>query len=256
MKPFRLGSTSYVYPADLVENARQLAGVVDDIQLILFDSEKYGTNFPTPDVVARLNEIAWASRLSYTVHLPRDADLGSIVAFDQNRRAIDATRLLEPRAYVTHLDGRRLVSDRSPAAIAEWQASQAASLQQVIDWVGDAARVCVENVEGWDPAYFADIVIAARVSRCIDIGHLWKEGCDPIPHLITHLPQTRVIHLHGLGATDHQSLSHMRDAQLFPVIKTLLDQNYRGVLTLEVFGMDDFFTSRDAVLRAMESLLQ
>ena len=256
MKPFRLGSTSYVYPTDLVGNARQLAGVVDDIQLVLFDSEKYGTNFPTPDVVSELNEIAWANELTFTVHLPKDANLGSGIAFDQNRRAIDATRLLQPGAYVTHLDGRRLLADSSPGSVAEWQAAQAETLQQVIDWVGDAARVCVENVEGWNPAYFADLVIAAKVSRCIDIGHLWKEGCDPILHLVTHLPQTRVIHLHGLGTADHQSLSHMRDEQLFPVIKTLLDQNYRGVLTLEVFGIDDFFTSRQAVLRAIESLTQ
>jgi len=39
MRKFRLGSTSYVYPADLVTNARQLAGRVDDIELVLFETE-------------------------------------------------------------------------------------------------------------------------------------------------------------------------------------------------------------------------
>lgn len=256
MKPFRLGSTSYVYPADLVENARQLAGIVDDIQLILFDNSQYGTNFPTSDVIKHLNEIAWTNQLTYTVHLPRDANLGDLRAFDQNRRAIDATRALNPTGYVTHLDGKVLLEDKSPQAVAAWQAVQSETLRQVIGWVGDPALVCVENVEGWDPEYFADVVVESGVSRCIDIGHLWKEGCDPILHLEKHLAKTRVIHLHGIGTNDHQSLSHMRDEQLFPVIKTLITHNYRGVVTLEVFGQQDFFTSSDTLLHAINSVVQ
>jgi len=41
----RLGSTSYIYPADLLTNTRQLAGVVQDIELVLFELPNGESNF-------------------------------------------------------------------------------------------------------------------------------------------------------------------------------------------------------------------
>lgn len=251
-KSFRLGSTSFVYSADLVTNARRLAGRVDDIELVLFDAENFGSNFPTRAARAELNKIADENALTFTVHLPRDMNAHDEQACDQNRRAIDATRDLYPYAYIAHLDGRALMRDASAAKVARWRADAARALAQVIAWVGDAARVCVENVEAWDPAHFQNIVAAARASRCIDIGHFWLNQCDPLPHLAAHLPQTRVIHLHGVGARDHSALTHQAQAQLVAVLETLRRENYRGVVTLEVFGETDFFTSLETLARALE----
>jgi hypothetical protein len=38
--PYRLGSTSYVWPAGLVPNVRRLGPLVDDVELVLFDLEE------------------------------------------------------------------------------------------------------------------------------------------------------------------------------------------------------------------------
>lgn len=254
MMPFRLGATCFIYEADLVTNARQLAPFADDIELVLYETEQWGTNFPSPAQVAELDTVARDNHLTYTVHLPLDLKLGDARAFDQARRAIEVTRALGPFGYVMHLDGSPLVSDASAAALSRWQAEAVQILAHVTGWVGDAARVCVENVEVWNPDFFAEVVAQAQVSRCIDIGHLWKEGCDPVPHLVQHLPHTRIVHLHGLGTRDHQSLTHMRDPELFPVVETLLQSDFRGVVTLEVFGPDDFFTSRECLVRAIEQI--
>ncbi len=254
MRKFRLGSTSYVYPADLVTNARRLAGRVDDIELVLFETENFGSNFPTRDTLVELNEIAGENGLTFTVHLPRDVNLNDELSYAQNRRAVDATRALHPYAYVMHLDGRALMRDTSAANVARWHTQARRALEQVIAWVGDAARVCVENVEAWDPAYFQEMVAELRASRCIDIGHFWVNQCDPLPHLVTHLPQTRVIHLHGVDARDHSALTHQPQAQLAAVLETLRRQNYRGVVTLEVFGESDFFTSLETLERALEKI--
>lgn len=251
-KSFRLGSTSFVYPADLVTNARRLAGRVDDIELVLFEAENFGSNFPTRDTLAALNKIADENALTFTVHLPRDMNLHDEQACDQNRRAIDATRGLYPYAYIAHLDGRALMRDTSAARVARWRAEAGRALAQVIAWVGDAARVCVENVEAWDPAYFQEIVVELRASRCIDIGHFWLNQCDPLPHLAAHLPQTRVIHLHGVGARDHSALTRQSQAQLAAALAALRRENYRGVVTLEVFGETDFFTSLETLERVLE----
>lgn len=248
MLPFRLGTTCFVYQDDLVANARQLAGAADDIEIILYDTEKWGTNFPSAEQVTELAAIARSNELTYTLHLPLDLKLGDARALDQARRAIDVTRALNPFGYVMHLDGRGLSQDTFDS----WQTDARQVLAQVKEWVGDPVRICVENVEGWNPDFLTDVVSQAGVSRCIDIGHLWKEHSDPLAHLSEHLAHTRVIHLHGLvDGRDHNSLAQTPDAQLLPIIEMLLKQNYRGVITLEMFSPEAFLNSRAAVLRAV-----
>jgi len=249
-KKFRLGATSYVFETDLVGNAQRLAGIVDDMELVLFESETHGTNFPDADTVARLNELAAKHQLTYTAHLPHDVNLNHALWRARNERAIAATRALKPFAYIVHLDGRALMQNASAENSARWQTDAARALSEIIAQVGDAARVCVENVEAWNPDYFADLVEQSNAARCIDVGHLWLNQRDPLRELQTHLPRTRVIHLHGVAARDHVSLTHTPFEQLQRVMDYLQEKNFDGVATLEVFGESDFFTSRAAALRA------
>lgn len=251
-KPFRLGATSYVFETDLIGNAQRLAGSADDMELVLFESEMHGSNFPDDDTVARLNDLAAKHDMTYTVHLPHDVNLQNAVWRERNRRAIELTRALHPFAYVMHLDGRPLMSDASDESVARWQRDAELALHEVLTQVGDTARMCVENVEAWDPAHFSDIVERCNTARCIDIGHFWLNECDPLPELATHLLRTRVIHLHGVDARDHVSLAHTPDAELRRVVNTLRQAHFSGVVTLEVFGESDFFTSRAVLRRAWE----
>ena len=39
--PFRLGTTSYIIPDDILPNVCYLAGKVKDIELLLFDNDEY-----------------------------------------------------------------------------------------------------------------------------------------------------------------------------------------------------------------------
>ena len=253
-KNFRLGATSYVFETDLVGNARQLAGIADDMELVLFETKTHGSNFPDADAIARLNEIAAKYDLSYTIHLPQDVNLHNAVWRDQNARAIECTRALNPYAYVMHLDGRALMRDASAKNIARWQADAERALREIIALVGDAARVCVENVEAWNPAYFSGMVERLQTARCIDIGHLWLNQCDPQDELDAHLARTRVIHLHGVAERDHAALTHMRAEQVGRVLQMLTQNNFDRVVTLEVFGESDFFNSRAFLLRALEQM--
>ncbi len=247
---FRIGSTSYVYPDDILPNVRQLAGVVDDVELVLFEVDDYGTNLPTAAAIAELNTLANANDLTFTVHLPLDLLFGDANSFDKARRAIEATRALNPFAFVMHLDGRVLLDQPPAEVIARWQGQASRAVAQIVEWVGDAPRVCVENVEAWDPAHFRDLVARAGASRCVDVGHLWLQGSDPVVHLAENLPRTHVIHLHGIGSRDHQSLRHVQPEALQAVVDTLLRADYGGVVTLEVFGQDSFFSSLE-VLQSM-----
>src|SRR5512138_1637445 len=74
--PFRLGTTSYIIPADILPNARYLAGKVRDIELILFEVDDGPNNLPSPEVIDELTHIAQQHDMTYTVHLPLDLKLG------------------------------------------------------------------------------------------------------------------------------------------------------------------------------------
>lgn len=236
----RLGTTSYIIPADILPNAEWLAGRVDDIELVLFQVDSDGGNLPDAATVARLAELGAAHDLSYTVHLPLDLRLaadGSAASASLHAAELvfAATAPLDPLAYVLHLDATDL---GDPTA---WRQRARRSLELAGELCGDPTRLAVENLERWDPAHFAPLFDELPISRCVDVGHLWLEGHDPLPYLDAWLPRARVVHLHGIGERDHQSLALMPPERLRPVVERLLD--FDGVVTLEVFGQEDFESS-------------
>jgi len=254
--PFRLGTTSYIWPDDILPNVVQLAPLVDDVELVLFESDEYGSNLPGEAVMAELRGLAQAHDLTYTVHLPLDLRLAEDnslrhPSLEKARLVIERTRMLDPFAYVVHLDGKTIEHCVDANALARWQSQAARSLEHVVGWAGDARRVCVENLENYDPAALTLALESIPVSRCVDVGHFWLRGRDPLPHLREWQARTRVVHLHGVGERDHQSLALIPPDALDPVVAHLLD-NMRGVVTLEVFGVDDFFSSQSALIAAVE----
>jgi sugar phosphate isomerase/epimerase len=246
--PFRVGSTSYVYPDDILPNVRRLAadGDVDDIELILFEVDDGATNLPDLRTIDALCALAAQHRLTYSVHLPLDLTLAANGSAQHQslvkaERVIRLTQPLAPSAYVFHLDGQGV---EAPA----WIDRALRALEIVISWIGDPSLLAVENLETWSPHYLDPILARLPISRATDIGHLWKTHVDPLSVLEHWLPRTRVIHLHGIGERDHKSLALMPPEQIDPVIAALMAQPYCGVLTLEVFDTADFFSSRAALL--------
>lgn len=253
--PFRIGTTSYIVPADLLANARFLVDKVQDMQLVLFDVPGGPNNLPDAPTVTALAQLATEHAFTYTVHLLSDLswEHGKHPSLAQARQVIELTQALKPWAYVLHLDGKAVrAPDTQPGSLQQWQADSVRALERVATWVGDPALLVVENLEGYPPDFVQPVVQRTLVSRCVDVGHLWLDGVDPLPHVKSAWPRTRVIHLHGLAERDHASLAHMSPAQLDPVIAVLLQEQYTGVLTLEVFGEQDFGSSLTALAASIE----
>jgi len=244
--PLRIGSTSYVFPAEILPNVRQLAPLVDDVELVLFEIDELN-NLPSPDIVAELNELASAYNLSYTVHLPLDLRLAANEgrkhsSLEKARHVIQSTRDLKPWAYVVHLDGTELLATSNPGTLACWREEALPSLEMLGQEAGDLQRLAIENLENYDPAAFLPLLDRLPVSLCVDVGHFLRQKVNPMPYLRTHLSRTKVIHLHGIGDEGaHGGLELLPDGLLRQILDLLVTASYQGVLTLEVFTETQFF---------------
>jgi len=246
---FKIGTTSYIYPADILVNVKKLAGRVRDIELVLFEFEE-ASNFPDKAVIDELVDVSDRYGISYTIHLPLDLALaGEKPDIEKAIRVIGLTRRLNPEGYIVHLDGggQRDVSARLETSVD--------SLKALAGAVDSCSLLCVENLESQSQEFTDSVLDAMPVSTCADVGHLWKRGEDPAPVLAKRLDRTRIVHLHGLQGRDHRSLSFAEPIDLDPVVEFLL-LNYQGILTLEVFSEIDFNESLEALRASAARVLQ
>ncbi|HQC65001.1 MAG TPA: hypothetical protein PK459_07885, partial [Anaerolineaceae bacterium] len=91
---FRIGTTSYIIPDDIIPNVRYLGGKTDDIELVLFEVDDGPSNLLTPAQQAALASLAQQNGMTYTVHLPLDLNLAEDanlrdVSFIKAKKAID-----------------------------------------------------------------------------------------------------------------------------------------------------------------------
>ena len=250
--PFWLGTTSYIIPDDILPNARYLAGKVRDIELILFEVDDGQNNLPSAEAIDELSKIASQHDMTFTVHLPLDLKLGDNGSTqDQSlikaKRVIDCTRGLNPWAYVLHLDGKSVRTSTDAVVIKQWQANSVRALDIVSGWAGGVEKLAVENLETYPLDFIQPVLDRIPVSRCVDIGHLWLDGHDPISYLQAALPRVRVIHIHGLAERDHRSLACMPQEKVRAVWDELVRVQYSGVLTLEIFSEEDFISSLEVI---------
>jgi sugar phosphate isomerase/epimerase len=251
--PFRLGTTSYIISADILANVVFLADKVDDIELVLFESDEIA-NLPDAATVTRLKELAACFDLTYTVHLPLDAWLGhedpSVRkrSVDKCLRIIERMAPLDPFAYILHLHGDKQGKVPSPD-MERWIDGHRRSVERLLQDV-DAQELCVETLD-YPYSVIEDIVSDYKLSVCLDFGHLLLYGYAWEDYLDRYLAQTRVIHLHGVeGENDHRSLTFVPAVLLGTLMDRLGDKplNLR-VLTMEIFDERAFYRSLDVLNR-------
>jgi sugar phosphate isomerase/epimerase len=244
--PFRLGCTSYVYPADILPNVRKMAPIVDDIELVLFESEP-ASNLPGRKVISALAELAGQYGLTYTIHFPIDQKAASPrrderVRFqEQALKIMDLTHALAPFAYILHLEGIREGAGQEYRKA--WKAGAMETCEEIARFLGpDRSLVAVENL-GYPIEWHGDIVRQYGFSFCLDLGHLWLYRQDWETVLDSYLKDTRVIHLHGVSrGGDHLSLEQNSQDILTRLVREYLPL-FSNVVTLEVFSEEATFGS-------------
>ena len=239
----RVGAPSCVRPVGTLENAVLLARQVQDVELVFWDCPE-GCNLPGTEEVSGLRRLGEEAGLSYTVHLPSEARLGSaseaerLGALDQCLRWMDLCRPLEPFAWVLHLcgDERGRIPSRDGA---RWQDRCSRSLEALCAAAERPRDLCAETLD-YDFAWAGELVEEHGLGVCLDVGHLVAGGWDVEASLKRWLDRTKVLHLHGVRrGEDHVSLSWLAP-EVRRQVWSALDRDPRPrVGTLEVFTPED-----------------
>ncbi len=256
--PFFLGATSYIIPADILPNLVHLQNRVDDVELVLFESDEF-SNMPSSDDIAGMARLKADTGLSYTVHLPLDIRLGSgneaerVASVGKCLRTIEKMSAVDPFAWILHLHGDRR-GDPPSDDLDRWHHQNRRSLNELLKKGPAPRQVCIETLD-YDFEQVADLVEAFDLSVCLDVGHLLVARRDVSAYLARWLDRARVFHIHGVDPSgkDHCDLSHFPETvlQRLAALLASLPSGQRRVVTMEVFGEQDFERSMQVVAQAL-----
>ena len=250
--PFRFGTSSYIIPADIIPNVEYLKEKVDDIELVLFESDEF-SNLPSLADLQRLKELANEWSLTYSVHLPLDVYLGHIDREERERsvgkclRIIELTRDLPKSAYVMHFEAGAGVDINGFSADEQQRFSEALrdSLVMLLNGTDEPASFfCAENLN-YPFELVWPVVEEFGLSVALDVGHLEYYGFPTADYLKCYLPKAKVLHVHGtVEGKDHNSLSFLKQEVLELLMVELARQPLASrVFTMEIFSEADFTSS-------------
>jgi sugar phosphate isomerase/epimerase len=239
--PFKLATTSYIYPDEIVPNVAKLAPYFDEIELVLFEGEGQGS-IPNKVQINNLIKLSHLYQLGFNVHLPIDIFLGdesdeirskgvSIV-----KKVIERTLPLNPSVYILHLDLRNKTG-QNQTGVGIWQRRIGRSIKEMAGYGIELNRISIETL-GYPFEWIEAVVKEFGFSICLDIGHILFYGQDLQSYLDSYLPNTSIIHLHGFqNGIDHLGIDRLPESPLKLILSSL--RNYRGIVSLEVFSMED-----------------
>jgi sugar phosphate isomerase/epimerase len=246
--PFRLGTTSYIVPADILTNVKLLAERVDDIELVLFDSDEI-SNIPDAELVRAFRDISAENGNTYTVHLPLDIQLGSSnedersKSVDKCLRVMDRLSPADPFAYIVHFHGDRR-GNKPSNNVAQWQANLEKSIKRLLQSNVDSGDLCVETLD-YSYEFIDKLVYDYDLSICLDVGHILLNAHSLEDYLDHYMKKIRVIHLHGISdGIDHKDISFLDSDCLLTLISRICENKAEArVVTLEVFSEKELVKS-------------
>jgi len=242
--PFRLGTTSYVYPADILPNVERLAGKVDDIQLLLFEGEF--SNLPSPKVISELKRLGELHDLTYTIHFPINFKLGDPneqlrqKAVESHKYIIELTKEIA-QTFVIHAEGFCEGDAVTPFIDRIDQ-----SFSELQPHFPTKVPICLENLHY--PFDILDPILEKYdLSVCLDNAHLMVNGYETSVYWERYGKRCKIIHFQGTTATkEHLPLSKGDEANNQQWLQYIRD--FSGTVCLEVFDIQDTLDSINYML--------
>jgi sugar phosphate isomerase/epimerase len=210
--PFRLSVPSFIYPASYADNVRLLGPFVDEIELLLFESNN--DSLPDPTEIDELAALARRFNLTYNVHLPIDLNIGSAdpsARHESVRRMAQVARRAQPLApttYTLHLPFTQ--QDQSLPNVEKWRRRTLQSMETFLQASDIAPGLFSIETLDYPPQWFAPIVDLLDLSVCLDVGHVLHHGFDFEEQFTRFGKRIVICHLHGVAeGRDHVSLDRL-----------------------------------------------
>jgi sugar phosphate isomerase/epimerase len=241
MFPFKLATTSYIYPDHILPNVAMLSPFVDEIELVLFESEGQN-NLLDEGEIRDLKSYSVHHGVGFNVHLPIDLFLGDRSQEVRTReisvikKIIKQTLCLNPSVYTLHLElGDRNGQEETDVEI--WRRHTIQSVEELSQAGIEPGRISIETL-GYPFEWIEDIVKDFGFSICLDIGHILTYEQDLQGYLEKYLVRTSIVHFHGSqNGIDHLGIDRLPKSALETILSHL--SNYHGIVSMEVFSIDD-----------------
>lgn len=241
--PFKIGTTSFIYPTNYVQNVSMLGPYLDEIELIFFESTP--ASLPSKDEIGVLVSLSNEYNLSYNIHHPLDISPG---ARDSTRRQfsiqtiqqiIDLTAPLSPSTHTVHLPYEG--SDDEKESRRRWCERICYSMEKLRDAGISGQMMSIETLD-YPIEWIQDVLIDFDLSICMDLGHLIIHGFDMKDVFDRYRNVISIIHLHGANnGQDHQALDLFSKSNLKTILEIL--NRFNGVVSIEVFSYDHLLAS-------------
>jgi len=242
--PFRLATTSFIYPAGYADNVEAIGPFVDEIELLFFETLT-GDRSALHAEVQRLLGLSERLTLSFNVHLPTDvcpshaSKIKRQAAVDALKQVTELTSPLSPSTWTLHLpfEGSFLNMEH----VKRWQDR---SLQGVTAFLDSGIVPQSISVETLDyPFELAEPIISELgLSVCMDVGHHIVHGFDYQALFKRLAERITILHLHGVeGHNDHLSLDRLTPQHTAAILEVL--KQFKGVASIEVFSYSQLKSS-------------
>lgn len=249
-RPFRLGTTSFIYPDHIVPNVKKLGPQFDEIELLIFESKPLEYLPPKADIheLARLSQ---ALSVTYNIHLPTDISLSHPSkaerqqGIDTVERVMELVAPLSPTTHTLHLDFTGQDRAAGEEGIKRWQERVINSLDSLAPRIPDPSLITIETLD-FPPEILFPVLDNSPMALCIDAGHLIKYDYDIAVLFERYQSQIPLIHFHGVDFSfdppkDHQGLDRTPMERVTSTLEVL--KQFTGVVSLEVFNLDNLTAS-------------
>jgi sugar phosphate isomerase/epimerase len=249
-RPFKLGTTSFIYHDHIVPNVRKLGPQFDEIELLIFESKPLEYLPPKADMdeLARLSQ---ALSVTYNIHLPTDISLSHCSkkereeGIDTVERVMELVAPLVPTTHTLHLDFTSQDREAGEEGVKRWQERVVKNLDDLAARIPDPRLITIETLE-YPPEILFPVMDNSPMSVCIDAGHLIKYDYDIAAVFERYRSKIPLIHFHGVDFSfdppkDHQGLDKTPMERVLPTLEVL--KQFTGVVSLEVFNLDNLNAS-------------
>lgn len=247
VRKFKVGCPSYILPTGYIENITFAMDHVEDVQLLLFDSETEDPLFKE-ETLMTLDYLAKDGEITYSVHMHTFPDIFDKDGFNNRlNKAVKVMNKLESlpiSGYTFHYDIPEKIEDITEEKKIEIDQCYIRFFKELKKRLGNYSPIITLENTTTPLSWLDHVVKEAGIHYCLDLGHLQQQGFG-LSAVNERMDQTKIIHIHGIETKEGKKKDHRAlkdDLETFKALET-----YKGIVTIENYHKKLLFKSLDVL---------